>query len=316
MKIININKSVLPVLFALVLFAGCNEGDYDTGWTQEPPYSDAQRVYFANDNPTSATFVLSETDDFSILLNVGRNNTEAAASVPIKVLSGGEYFNVPATVDFSSGASTATLRIEYTGMASIGTVRTLELQLEDTPEALLYTNNRWTGTAVASRGWIPYYKDVYSYWSATYAAFYQDIEVYDGTANFRIKDFLNSGEDLRFTLYRKDNGEIVTANDLNSGVSVQCGVIVDPSQATFDGSYWYTWNINLYPTLADGSGNGELLAGEGMYGSGPDAADYLYLCYMWIGLDVTTNCTVGSFCFYLSTGYNYFTWYNYAKPAQ
>ncbi|MDR0939232.1 MAG: hypothetical protein LBN29_07765 [Mediterranea sp.] len=312
--------NALSAFAAVALLTACDEGDYDTGWTPVPPYEGAQRVYFEKNNPTSASFILSETDDLGIYLTVMRNDSTDAASVPVTILEGSEYFSVPAEVDFMPGQSTTTLRAEFTDTENAGITRTLRLQLEDTPEAMQYTNNQWVGTCIITRGWIPYYKNIRFYWSNTFADFYQDIDVYDGTADFRIANFLNSGQDLKFKLYhptQKTDGaslDIITPEMLSSlEAPLQCGIIIDEEQATFDGSYWYTWNIDLHPTLTGGASNGDILAGEGMYGSGPKASDYRYLCYMWIGIADATATTAGSFCFYINGGYNYFTWYHYAS---
>jgi hypothetical protein len=320
MKITKVFIGLYALLLAGLL-TGC-EGDYDTGWKQEQPSEDAMETgawaYFNTANAKSYVWEFGLENDYMIHLKVNRPSATNAISLPVVVDAGSKYFTVPSTVEFAAGQTETTLDVQFTATEpdSVGKVRSLSIHMEDSEEAMAYTKSAVTVTAATSKGWIPYYKDVYSYWSSTYATIYQDIEVYQGTANFRIKDFLNSGQDLKFTLYRKDNGNIVTAEDLEKNVNMQCGIIIDETQATFDAEYyWYDWKIDLYPLLLDGVTKGEILAGEGMYGSSPEVQAYLYLCYMWIGADVTTNTTIGSFCFYLNSAYNYFTWYNYAKPA-
>lgn len=106
MKILN--KTLLAgILFASALLSGCSDDEYTPG---EASNANGINVYF--ESPVSAEVALGP-DDTAFTITVGRNQTDGALSVPLKMASVyANLFEVPAQVDFAQGESSKTLTIK------------------------------------------------------------------------------------------------------------------------------------------------------------------------------------------------------------
>ena len=106
MKILN--KTLLAgILFASALLSGCSEDDYTPG---EASNANGINVYF--ESPVGAEVSIGP-DDTAFTITVGRNQTDGALSVPLKMASVyADLFEIPAQVDFAQGESSKTLTIK------------------------------------------------------------------------------------------------------------------------------------------------------------------------------------------------------------
>ncbi len=93
MKILN--KTLLAgILFASALLSGCSDDEYTPG---EASNANGINVYF--ESPVSAEVALGP-DDTAFTITVGRNQTDGALSVPLKMASVyADLFEIPAQVD-------------------------------------------------------------------------------------------------------------------------------------------------------------------------------------------------------------------------
>ena len=105
MKLYNKISNVLMALAAIVLLASCSSDDYER--VGKP--TNAQ-VYFSS---MSKTQFLLEDNQNSIDVEVKRVKTEGALSVQVSATDESALFNVPATVSFADGETTALLNISF-----------------------------------------------------------------------------------------------------------------------------------------------------------------------------------------------------------
>lgn len=103
-----INKALFTgILFASALLSGCSEEDYTPG---EASNANGINVYF--ESPVGAEVAIGP-DDTAFTITVGRNQTDEALSVPLKMTSVyADLFEVPTQVDFAQGESSKTLTIK------------------------------------------------------------------------------------------------------------------------------------------------------------------------------------------------------------
>ena len=104
-------KKILFMLFAAAAFVAC-----DDDVTREPsPVTspDCQQVYFSSQNEESVVLTPDQlAAGYVVNIAVARNQTELAASVPVKVLSTNEeIFTIPETIEFAAGDAVATLEV-------------------------------------------------------------------------------------------------------------------------------------------------------------------------------------------------------------
>lgn len=144
-----LNKYVfLSLLAACITLTSCSdEEDYSAG-----PQTDANCPALTFGVNNSATEELDPTEATQVDITVYRQNGSADASYPIKVISNtGNIFSVPASVNFASGASEATITVSFDN-AEIGKPYTLEIGLDDTNvdpyNANTYTSYVYTCTRV------------------------------------------------------------------------------------------------------------------------------------------------------------------------
>ncbi|MDR3118900.1 MAG: hypothetical protein LBU44_05715 [Mediterranea sp.] len=107
MKTIKNISAIILALAAMTTFYSCRE--------DEPEYTpagklDTEQVYFPSSN--SASIVLSSREN-SFEVSIARIKTDAATTVPLTVTGANGLYNVPASVAFAQGASTAVITITY-----------------------------------------------------------------------------------------------------------------------------------------------------------------------------------------------------------
>lgn len=197
----NILKYLSMATLALVMAAACDD---DSGYEPGPATaSDTISAYFASSNESSYTFTPEEyAASDGIDLTVSRLKADAAATVPITVVSADDVFDIPSSVSFAAGEASATIRVTYSGLAT-GTDYSFIIRLADEYTdhyAQLDGSPVFTATVMIAN-WKKVVEDALFYDSDGYfPKTYSDIYVLEGQNKFYIEDFLGTGVNLGFTL--------------------------------------------------------------------------------------------------------------------
>ncbi|HOV83500.1 MAG TPA: hypothetical protein PLE52_01605 [Paludibacteraceae bacterium] len=106
-KIFNIVLGIIVV--SLMFFTSCE----DTIEREPSPAvsSDCQNVFFTNNNVTDVE--LEPTDPTQVRVIISRQNSEEAATVPLKVISADSVFIIPDTVTFEAGVDTTSFVVTF-----------------------------------------------------------------------------------------------------------------------------------------------------------------------------------------------------------
>ena len=118
---------MLVALLGCLTLSSCSDDD---DYTADPSVDpNCQGAYFAASN--TYDYELDPESPTSFSLTVERTNTESAATIGIEVLANTEnIFEIPESVSFEAGQSTATITLSFPN-AEIGTSYGYELKLED-----------------------------------------------------------------------------------------------------------------------------------------------------------------------------------------
>lgn len=194
-------KSLAVVL--LLTTAACSNNDWTPGPDVDPG---CMTVFF---EPIKSYDVVIEPDDSRLFpVTIGRAKTDEAASVAINVVSAPEGVVVPSTVDFEVGQETQTIFIDLENMASKSS-GTISLALPENMTSPYGAGNPTLDLNVTVSGaWLPLGEDVVIYFSKNYEPINSSLYLLDGTYNFKIPNFLNSGVDFVFTVAEPGEGTL------------------------------------------------------------------------------------------------------------
>lgn len=193
-------KNIACLLTGLIglTFAGCSDDDTYAPGPQTSP--GCMQVYFLDTN--EAAKVIDASDEYAIRLEVGRQQTASAASVPVKILSQDEVLSIPTQVEFGAGESRATLTISFPN-AQTATTYAYRIEIDGEeyvdPYTKLEGSSRFNGTVLIA-SWVVAVKEATFQFGSLFPAFTQDILQMEGTNKYKIKDYLHSGTDFLFTV--------------------------------------------------------------------------------------------------------------------
>lgn len=179
----------------MLSLSACSDSD---DWTPGPAATDNMCVYFTK--LPASSLLLTVEDQLSATATLTRNEYSEAASVPLKCESSVEGVTVPATVDFQAGEQTAVFTIDFSG---VPVMTACDIKVSVDPA---YSNIYAAGTSSVTMNifisdWEVYAEDVkYSYASTFGTTTGGIIYNLSGTSLFKLKNFMNSGLDLQFTL--------------------------------------------------------------------------------------------------------------------
>jgi len=273
-------KYLFICICGLALTVCCSdESDYEPGPQAD---SDCMQVYFKNTN--AAAVILTSDEDYVLNLEVGRVKTSEAASVPVVVESKDEVFNIPDRVEFAAGQSVAVLPVTFPN-AQTAINYSFSISLDGSkyvdPYAILEGSSRFFGKLLIA-SWVVFAPNVKFTFQKDFDPFYHDILLLEGTDNYKIKNYLNTGYDLTFTI-DATNSAVIPSGGRSTSTMWYC--------EGEDGSY--------YP-----------FTGPGTTTIVTRFAFYLGASYTYMKLDTKT----GRFYHYhysaAGNGYNYvtFTW--------
>lgn len=132
-------KSLLYVLLATFLFAGCTDDDTVSVGEQENPY--CYGVYFPSQS-NAGNVELDPAEAPELTFTVRRTRSEDAITVPV-VIKGSEDIFTASAIEFADGQEETTFAISFPD-AEVGTPYTCEVQIADPAYASIY-GERATG---------------------------------------------------------------------------------------------------------------------------------------------------------------------------
>ena len=263
---------LIGVLTAVALFTACSDKD---DYTPGPEVaSGCQQVRFAPTNNNICVMDTADINDRTATLTLKRNNTGAALTIPIKVVSQSTGLNIPAEATFAAGDSLATLAIKAPEKVALKDVYSYELKLEGND---VDPYSKLDGGVVFSGQLnFPMSKKAEFYAdpaSKNYALFNAWTEtVMDlGNNNFYIKNFMHSGENL--WLITSSTGVLGVKSD---SWTKNC-IVADTSAP---GSYSYYFKkvvdklLKPYPLYPLGNASGKPWISELTLYGGPDYSSY------------------------------------------
>ena len=263
---------LIGVLTAVALFTACSDKD---DYTPGPEVaSGCQQVRFADTNNTICVLDSANADDRTATLTLKRNNTGAALTIPIKIVSQSAGLTIPAEVTFAAGDPLATLAIKAPEKVALKDVYSYELKLEGND---VDPYSKLDGGVVFSGQLnFPMSKKAEFYAdpaSKNYSLFNAWTEtVMDlGNNNFYIKDFMHSGENL--WLITSSTGVLGVKSD---SWTKSC-IVADTSAP---GSYSYYFKkvvdkqLKPYPLYPLGNASGKPWINELTLYGGPDYSSY------------------------------------------
>lgn len=198
-------KKVFSQIYMLMAAAICltacddkNDSDYTPG---TPTADDCMQVYF--DNSNASDFITEPGVGSSIDVYVSRVDTTEAAEVPIVCKSAASELSVPSSVKFDAGQKTATLTIGY---GDLKESQKYEFNLA-IDEAYADHYSKLDGSTtfsgyVLEAAWATYITGAELDFTvgSTALTWTVDIERLGETERYCIKNFLESGVDLKFSV--------------------------------------------------------------------------------------------------------------------
>ncbi|MCM1297431.1 MAG: hypothetical protein NC311_17980 [Muribaculaceae bacterium] len=196
-------KKALAAIAIMTMVTSCSDDKWEPGPDVDPS---CMTVYF---EPLSNYDIILEPDDSRLIpVTIGRAKIDEAASVDIKVISAPEGVVVPSSVDFAAGEQSKTIFIDLENMASKSS-GTISLELPEEMTSPYGAGNSAINVNVTVSGaWILLDDNVYFSFAKHYQPVYGKIYILEGTYNFKIPNFLNSGLDLQFTVDNPGEGNL------------------------------------------------------------------------------------------------------------
>ena len=200
-------KSYILALLACTAFVGCDNDDEYT--PAEKPASDCMTVYFDASNVTDYILTPEEVASSpSVTLTVSRENTDKAATIPVIVEYKADVFDIPTSVSFEQGAATANLVVSFPNIESFKTSE-FSIRLGDdyvNPYVQVNGSDKFHASILVSQ-WTPIFSDVNAFIGDYYgntasgtSAYKNTVYWLEGLNKFCIKNFLNTGIDLQFSI--------------------------------------------------------------------------------------------------------------------
>lgn len=202
------------LIISLALFSvpACSDDDnYAPG--QEVSVN-CEQVYFSKDNATLLT--LPGDGPRTVSLTVAREKTTSFLSVPIDIIEKDEKLTIPSTIEFVAGSPTAELEITLPADAEAGTEYTFQLELTgehvDTYTQLNGSTHFWGSVMIEKWNTL---QATFTF-GGLYTPLEEEILNLEGSNRYQIKNYLNSGKTLEFTI-DKATGAITPTGGYNDG---------------------------------------------------------------------------------------------------
>lgn len=189
---------MLAAVLSLTACSDKNDSDYVPG---TPTPDGCMQVYFASSN--AADFINAPGEKSSIDITVLRKDAAEAAEVPIICKSAAEGLSVPEKVKFEAGSTAAILTIS---LARLEENKKYDFSLA-IPDAYADHYAKLDGSStyaayVMEASWNTYVANATMTWKVggTTQKWSRDIERLGETNRYRVKNFVDSGLDMVFTM--------------------------------------------------------------------------------------------------------------------
>lgn len=189
---------MMAVAFCLAACDDKNDSNYEAG---TPTPAGSMQVYF--DASNASDFITAPGESSPIEITVSRKDTVNAAEVPIVCLHAASGLTIPSTVKFEPKQKTATLTI---GLGTLEENKKYDFSLAIGEEyadhyAILKGSSTYSGY-VMEASWDTYVQNVTMTWTVggSTQTWNQTIERLGTTNRYRIRNFVDSGLDMIFTV--------------------------------------------------------------------------------------------------------------------
>lgn len=309
-----------------ILMAGssCDSKDsYEKGPETSP---NCIAAYFPSSNQTNYTLTPEDYSASNILsLKVERAVSDAAASVPVIVVSKDDVFEVPATVEFAAGESASTLDIRMNGLEQrVNYTFTVRLDDDYVDHYSIKDGSDVFKADIVIARWVKVVKNArFMYEGQRFPDTYSDIYNLEGYNNFYIDNFLGSGVNLGFSIksYDEENEKFITFDPYDretwNGLFVPLNHCMDDPDG---GTWWWLMkdvaNQEYASWTPEGNETGYTYINFYKYETDPS--------YASINMNGSTDSTAGYLCSYgyLTDGsetgyvYIYFYWNSNDIPSE
>jgi hypothetical protein len=231
-------KSYIYLALAALGLSLASCGDDYEYQAAEKPADDCMAVYFTTNNESLTLLTSDEFNaDPSINVEVARVKTDKAASVPVIVKDDDGVFEIPSTVEFAAGDTTAYLKISFPNLPSAQTC-TFSIAIADeyvNPYLQLDGSDQFIASVLVAK-WVPAIQGITnkildSDSNYTQSDTESDLYWLEGLNRFRMTNFLGSGVDLTFEL----SNASFDANDTSTWV----GLIIPLDHYYMRTTSWY-----------------------------------------------------------------------------
>lgn len=180
---------------ATLLTVSCSDKE---DWTPGEQENKTIGVYF--DEMENYSYIIEPDDSRLITINLGRVDSESAATVPIKALKCPEGVVIPQSVSFEAGQQNASFDIDVSPIP-LKSAEKIVLQIDPAYSSLYAAGTSMLTLDVnLTGGWVLLADNVSVTYDGTtnYPAETTQIYALDGANHFKIPNFMNSGIDLLF----------------------------------------------------------------------------------------------------------------------
>lgn len=246
--------SILASLAILTVTASCSDSD---NWTPGPPDAPEAIAFFPEQ--TAYVYTITPDDEKIVNISIARASADNEATVALHGSSDISGITIPSQVTFRSGEAVTSIPVDCSTLPLKSTAN-ISITI-DNPSTYGAGSAKVDLTVIATAGWVKV-ATVKCTFQEKYKPITTELMVMDGTNNFKLVNYLNSGIDLPFTLTStKEQSLIPTAN---------ADFIVGDDYGSW---YLYDEANETYPVWSpDGEGEPKI-SGAYTYGM-----SYTYIC--------------------------------------
>lgn len=246
--------SILASLAILTVTASCSDSD---NWTPGPPDAPEAIAFFPEQ--TAYVYTITPDDEKIVNISIARASADNEATVALHGSSDISGITIPSQVTFRSGEAVTSIPVDCSTLPLKSTAN-ISITI-DNPSTYGAGSAKVDLTVIATAGWVKV-ATVKCTFQEKYKPITTELMVMDGTNNFKLVNYLNSGIDLPFTLTStKEQSLIPTAN---------ADFIIDDDYGSW---YLYDEANETYPVWSpDGEGEPKI-SGAYTYGM-----SYTYIC--------------------------------------
>lgn len=254
--------NIYMLVAGVSLITSCSDSD---NWEPGPQEYDTMGVFFRQLSKCDLT--IEPDDNHIVVVNVGRCNSDEAATVPLKVVSCPEGAVIPESVSFDAGEENTSFIVDLTGMP-YKTTGDVKVQIDPEYSTIYGEGSSVIEMKVTMTGpWIVLADNLrmdYSKGTYVYPDDETELLVLEGTHRFKISNFMNSGLDFVFTV---DDSTKKKANIVPYTNYIWYDEVFPDQENTYGSWYFYDSDNHKYPVWSP-DGSDPKISYAMIYGSG------------------------------------------------